>query len=161
MREMLELCGAFPRRKLAPGDVILTEGGQSYHLYVLVEGAMEVCRGEITIAFVTEPGSIFGEMSLLLRIPHTADVRAVAPSEVIVIDHPLTHLRANPALLLPIAELLAQRLRSSTTYLVDLKRQFGHRTDHLAMVDQVLEALHHQQGHAFATDEALPVEPSR
>lgn len=93
MREMLDLCQGFPIRKLAPGDVLLKEGGQSYQLFVLVEGAIEVCRADITIAFVPEPGSIFGEMSLLLRIPHTADVRAVAPSEVIVIDHPLTHLR--------------------------------------------------------------------
>ena len=37
---------------------------------------LEVFRGEVEIARVDEPGAVFGEMSVLLDIPHTTSVRA-------------------------------------------------------------------------------------
>ncbi len=159
MAKMLELCGDFPDIELASGETILTEGGTTGHLYVLSEGAIEVFRDDVTIALVTEPGSIFGEMSLLLDIPHTASVRAVGPAKVRVIDNAMKYLADHPTMLVPIAQLLARRLQSSTTYLVDLKRQFQHQADHLGMLDEVLESLTHQQDAGFMPDGDLPAEP--
>ncbi len=159
MPGLLELSRSYPLRDLAKDEVFLTEGEKSDRLYVLAEGAVEVFRGDVTIALVTEPGSVFGEMALLLGIPHTADVRAAAPSKVHVIENALEHLRGNPAMVLPIAQLLARRLRNSTTYLVDLKRQFEDHQDHFAMVDQVLESLINQQDESFTPGGELPSEP--
>jgi CRP/FNR family cyclic AMP-dependent transcriptional regulator len=159
MADMLELCSEFPDVELAPGEVILTEGEKTGHLYVMSEGAIEVFRDDVTIALVTEPGSIFGEMSLLLDIPHTASVRAVGPAKVRVIDNAMEYLAAHPAMMVPIAQLLARRLQSSTTYLVDIKRQFQHHSDHFGMVDEVLESLTHQQDQGFMPDDDLPAEP--
>jgi CRP/FNR family transcriptional regulator, cyclic AMP receptor protein len=45
-----------------------------------------------------------------------------------------------------VARILSRRVRLVTGYLVDLKRQFADRDDHLAMVDAVLESLVHRQG---------------
>lgn len=160
MARLLELCGDFPELDLAPGEVVLAENESSNRLIVLSEGAMEVYRDDVTIALVTEPSSIFGEMSLLLGIPHTANVRAVAPSKVRVIDDALEHLRDNPGLVLPIAQLLARRLQSANSYLVDIKKQFADRRDHFAMVDQVLESLSNQQDEEFTPSGELPSEPS-
>ena len=44
-----------------------------------------------------------------------------------------------------------QRLNAMTSYLADLKAQFHDRSDHLGMVDEVLESLMHHQD-----DEVLP-----
>ena len=60
---------------------------------------------------------------------------------------------------LPIARLLARRLQNVTSYLVDLKRQYRDREDHLGMVDEVLDSLAHEQGTGFIPASELPVEP--
>jgi CRP-like cAMP-binding protein len=161
LTNLLQLCADFADRAVAAGEVVLTEGEKTGRLYVLSDGAMEVFRGEVSIAFVDEPGSVFGEMSLLLDIPHTASVRAAMPAKLRIIDGALDYLAAHPALLLPIAQMLARRVQNSTTYLVDLKRQFRDRSDHFAMVDEVLESLVHQQDRQFTPDDDLPAEPSR
>ena len=70
-----------------------------------------------------------------------------------------TRLGRHPELALPIARLLARRLQNVTSYLVDLKRQFGDRTDHLGMVEEVLESLAHEQGSGFIPASELPAEP--
>jgi CRP/FNR family transcriptional regulator, cyclic AMP receptor protein len=158
MAKMLDLLADFPDRELAVGEVVMNEGERTGRLYVLADGAMEVFRGDVTIAFVDEPGSVFGEMSLLLDIPHTASVRAATPAKVRIIDDALDYLPEHPELLLPIAKLLALRVQNSTTYLVDLKRQFQDRKDHFAIVDEVLESLVHQQDVEFTPADDLPDE---
>jgi CRP-like cAMP-binding protein len=114
-------------------------------LYVLATGSVEVVKGEVQINTVSEPGTFFGEMSVLLDTPHTATVRALEPSTFHVAADPLAFVRANPDVGLAVARLLARRLHFVTTYLVDLKRQFEGSGDHLAMVDEVLDTLVHDQ----------------
>lgn len=161
MQELLEHCHDCPRRKLAPGDILLREGERSGQLFVLIDGTIEVFRGEVEVALIDEPGAVFGEMAVLLDRPHTASVRADSAAEVHVVDNAEAFLAGHPGLTLPVAKLLARRLDNVTTYLVDLKLQFHDREDHLGMVDQVLESLSHAQGEAFLPADELPPEPSR
>ena len=86
-------------------------------------------------------------------------MRAVTAAVVHVVDEPGGYFAANPELVLPIARLLARRLQNVTSYLVDLKRQYRDREDHLGMVDEVLESLAHEQGTGFIPASELPVEP--
>ncbi len=158
--EMLESCRDCPRRQLEPGEVLLREGERSGQLFVLVEGTIEVHRGEVGIALIDEPGAVFGEMAVLLDRPHTASVRAHGAACVHVVDDAATFLAGHPGLSLPVAKLLARRLDNLTTYLVDLKRQFHDCGDHLGMVDEVLEALSHEQSEAFLPADELPPEPA-
>jgi hypothetical protein len=58
---------------------------------------------------VTEPDAVFGELSVLLDQPHTADVRAQEASEFHVADAG-TLLRVEPFALFYVATVLAQRL---------------------------------------------------
>jgi CRP/FNR family transcriptional regulator, cyclic AMP receptor protein len=156
MQEFLDHCRGCARRELAPGELLLREGERSGRLFVLAEGCLEVFRGEVEIARVDDPGAVFGEMSVLLDIPHTTGVRAATAATVHVVDDPAGYLARNPELALPIAKLLARRLQNVTGYLVDLKRQFGDRGDHLGMVEEVLESLTHEQGRSFIPSEDLP-----
>ena len=113
-------------------------------LFILIEGSVEVVKDNVTVAVTSEPGAIFGDLSALLDLPHTAAVRTVAPSRFHRVPDARKFLEQNPAACLHLCELLARRLDAVNKYLVDVKQQFaGH--DHLGMVDDVLDTLMHRQ----------------
>lgn len=134
---------------VAAGTVLLGEGMHSGRIYVLDEGTLEVTRGETRVAVISERGSIFGEMSLLLEVPHTATVRALTPATVYEFIDGAEFLQSDLETVLVVARLLAQRLHSATTYLVDLKRQYAGHGTQLALVSEVLSSLVHQQPAEF------------
>jgi CRP/FNR family transcriptional regulator, cyclic AMP receptor protein len=104
------------------GESVLTAGSTTGRLLILKEGAVEVVREGVQMAEVTEPGAVFGELSVLLDQPHTADVRALEASQFHVADA-ATILRVDPIALLYVATVLAQRLDSANRGLLELKRQ--------------------------------------
>jgi len=140
MAGLLEIAEGFPHRTLAEGEVLLTDGHEVDALYVLVSGTLQVRKGDVTVTTVGQPGACVGEMSLLLGAPATADVVAVASSEVAVITDARAMLDAG-GLTLELARMLAGRLQVMTTYLVDLKQQYADHEGGLGMVDVVLGTL--------------------
>jgi CRP-like cAMP-binding protein len=142
------------------GTVLLAEGAKSGRIYVLEEGTLDVARGETQVALVSERGSIFGEMSLLLDTAHTATVRALTPAVVHEFIDGAAFLKSDPDTTLRIARLLAQRLQAATTYLVDLKRQYAGHGTHLAMVSEVLASLINQQPGEFLPGSERPDMPT-
>ena len=149
LASILDHCTTAPRREFASGTVLLTEGEATGRLYVLAGGDVEVTRGDTRVAVVSEPGAMFGEMSVLLARPHTATVRALSPVSVYVIDDAEGFLKSNPEIALHIGRMLAQRLNAATTYLADLTQQYAGHGTHLGMVGEVLGALIHQQEDDF------------
>jgi CRP-like cAMP-binding protein len=150
MTSILDKCGGVPRKEFAAGTVLLSEGETSGRLYILADGSVEVLRGDTQVAVIGEPGSVFGEMSVLLNRPHTATVRATSPVGVFVFDDAESFLKSNPEIAFLLGKLLAERLNAATTYLVDLKRQFEGHGNHFGMVGEVLETLIHQQSDDFS-----------
>lgn len=141
MRSMLDYCGEGAQRAVPAGGLIVREGGETGHLYVLIEGRLEVLRGDAIVAVLAEPGAVVGEMSVLLDQPHTATVRAVSDSVVYEFNDAATFLRDRPEAALLIAQLLAQRLNVATTYLADIMQQYAGHGSHLAMVGEVLQSM--------------------
>ena len=141
MRAVLEHCAGREETYLPADTLLIHEGKTTGDLYILVEGQLDVLKGDTVVAVVTEPGAILGEMSVLLNQPHTATVRAATGSTVYQIDDGAGVLRAKPAVALLVATLLAQRLNAATTYLADIKRQYAGHGNHLEMVGEVLESL--------------------
>jgi len=147
MNEILTQCRDMPERRFAPGEDILREGERSGVVYILIEGEVEILKGDLQVTTAAEPGAFFGEMSALLDAPHMATVRALTPARFHVAENAIAFLQLSPQVSLGIARLLARRLQAMTSYLADLKHQFEDQGDHLAMVDEVLETLvHHQDG---------------
>ena len=144
MTGVLARCSAAQRTLVPAGTILMAEGTKSGRIYVLDAGSIEVLRGETRVALVGEQGAIFGEMSVLLDTPHTATVRAVEDSTVFAFPDAAEFLRSDPETTLAVAKLLAQRLHSATTYLVDLKRQYAGQSNHLGMVSDVLASLINQ-----------------
>ncbi|MFB6417688.1 MULTISPECIES: Crp/Fnr family transcriptional regulator [Bradyrhizobium] len=141
MRAVLDYCSGGTERKVEAGTLIVTEGGTSGHLYVLMQGKLEVLKGEMVVAIVTEPGAVLGEMSVLLGQPHTATVRAWSDAVVYEFEDAASFLEKEPGVALMIAKMLAQRLNVANTYLADLKRQYAGHGTHLAMVGEVLQSM--------------------
>jgi CRP-like cAMP-binding protein len=141
MRAVLEYCVGGNRESLPEGTLVIREGETTGHLFVLIEGRLEVIKGDTVVAVLTEPGAILGEMSVLLDQPHTATVRAATASSIYEFSDAAAFLREQPAVALLIARLLAQRLNVATTYLADIKRQYAGHGNHLAMVGDVLESM--------------------
>jgi CRP-like cAMP-binding protein len=146
MQELLALAEGAPRRELAVGAVLLTDGQDVDALYMLLAGALRIDKAGTTVATVTERGACVGEMSLLLGVPATADVVATAPSLVGVIGDARARLDTDPGFALALARLLAGRVQVMTSYLVDLRRQYGDHAGGLGMVDIVLDALARDPG---------------
>jgi CRP-like cAMP-binding protein len=143
---ILAAAQGLPTRSFPAGADIIVEGTPQHALYVLAEGAVEVSRDAVPIATIDEPGSIFGELAVLLQSPATATVRALSPCTFWVPDSPTEFLETQPAVALAVALTLARRLDLVTGYLADLRNQYAGREDHLGVVDVVLESLSHQQG---------------
>ena len=138
---------------------LIVEGESSGRLYVLIDGEVEVLRGDTRVMVADQPGAIFGEISVLLGEPHSATVKTVKPSTMYVIDDADKFLQDHPNLALVVARLLAQRLSAATTYLVDLKRQFEGRGDPIRSVGDALEALIHQQNKEFVAESESRLDP--
>jgi CRP/FNR family cyclic AMP-dependent transcriptional regulator len=141
MRTILKHCSGGREIRPSANTLLIHEGEKSGYLYVLIEGSLEVLKGDTVVATTAEPGAIFGEMSVLLDRPHSATVRATSDSRVYEFDDAAAFLRSQPEIALLVARLLAHRLSAATTYLADIKRQYGGRGDHLAMVGEILESL--------------------
>ncbi|GLR95620.1 Crp/Fnr family transcriptional regulator [Bradyrhizobium liaoningense] len=141
MRAVLDYCTGGTERQVAAGTLIVNKGGTSGHLYVLMQGKLEVLKGEMVVATVTEPGAVLGEMSVLLGQPHTATVRACTDAIVYEFEDAASFLEKEPGVALLIAKMLAQRLNVANTYLADLKRQYAGQGTHLAMVGEVLQSM--------------------
>jgi CRP/FNR family transcriptional regulator, cyclic AMP receptor protein len=143
MSDLLKACLEMPVREVVAGEVLIAEGASACPLYILEQGSFEIVKRDIRINVVTTPGAMFGEVSLLLEKPSMATVRALEAGRVRAVDDGIKFLEANPAASLELSRLLAKRLNGVTSYLVDLKQQFGGNDDHLGMVDEVLESLLH------------------
>ena len=149
MRAILKHCADSPLIQVPDGTVLLAEGQKTGRVYILAEGQIEVLRGDTQITILDEPGSLVGEMSLLLDVPHTATARTLGETKVYAIEDAAAFFGSRPELSWLVARLLANRLNAATTYLVDLKHQFADYGDHLEMVGEVLEALMLQQDRDF------------
>ena len=115
----IDVFATLPLATYQPGEIILTEGSKTGRLWILKKGAVAVARQGIEIAKVTDPGAVFGDISALLDTPHTADVRALEISVFHVVDA-ATSLQ-DPAVLVHVARILAQRLNVANQTLVNLK----------------------------------------
>jgi CRP-like cAMP-binding protein len=119
---LLKKLAAFPLATYQAGETVLSAASTTGRLLILKEGAVVVLREGVEIAKVTEPGAVFGELSVLLDRPHTAEVRALEASQFLVADA-ATLLRIDPIALLCVATVLARRLDEANQALIELKRQ--------------------------------------
>lgn len=145
---LLDLCAGLPTASYPVGGVLVAEGDLLDRILVLQSGSVTIERDGVPFARMDAPGSVFGEMSVVLGRPASATVRASAETLVRVIDDPEAFLRQRPGAALAVLRMTASRLEGLTVYLVDVKQQFAGLEGHLGMVDSILDTLVHHQGPA-------------
>ncbi|MEQ9321949.1 MAG: cyclic nucleotide-binding domain-containing protein [Polyangiaceae bacterium] len=107
--ELLELVEHGESQNVDPGDVVITEGEQSDHIYVIGHGRVRVERGDQVIAELGV-GCHFGEMAVLTRRPRTATVRAIEPTRLLAFSRSTIHalFERRPAIGMKFLWILAQ-----------------------------------------------------
>ena len=158
MPDMLGLAENLPEVALAPGDVLVHEGNPSGPVWVLVSGELTVSKGGTEVNTISRPGAVIGEMSVLLGLDHGATVVAASPARLRVAEDGAAMLASDPAVMRLVAEGLARRLNFVSTYLADLKAQYGDAPG-LAMVSDVLSTLSHHEQPAARSGSARDPDP--
>jgi CRP-like cAMP-binding protein len=105
-----------------PGESLIADGSKTGRLLILKKGTVSIEKEGTEIAKVSEPGAVFGELSLLLDRPHTADVRVLETSQFHVANAAAL-VDQNPIAVLYIAKMLAHRLDDANHALLQLKSQ--------------------------------------
>ena len=142
MRAILDYCGGGTKRAVPAGTLILHEGGKTGHLFVLIEGRLEVVKGDTRRRRASSsraPCSARCRCCSTSRIPRPCARRRI--QSIYEFDDAASFLRDQPAVALLIARLLAQRLNVANTYLADLMHQYAGHGNHLAMVGEILQSM--------------------
>jgi CRP-like cAMP-binding protein len=96
--ELHQMADVLQTRQFAAGEYVIRQGDESRDLWIVISGQCEVVRrlktseenhrpAESLVLAVLEPFHHFGEMSFFHPAPHSADVRARGPLELIQITH--------------------------------------------------------------------------
>jgi len=104
------------------GETVIVDGSKTDRLLILKKGNVAIVKEDTEIAKVAEPGAVFGELSVLLGQPHTADVHALETSQ-FHIANATALLAQNPIAALYVATVLAHRLDGVNHALIQLKKQ--------------------------------------
>lgn len=139
--EVLTLTAERPRRTVADGDLLIEANAHGSALFVLESGELAIETHGASINRIAEPGSVLGEIGLLLDEPASADARAVGVVVVRVVDDADALFEQEPRFARYVATTLALRLRRIMGYLEDLQRQFAGQPGALGLVPEVLEDL--------------------
>lgn len=158
MTDLLAVSDHLPEVEFAPGEDVVREGGPSGGIWVLVSGALEVRKGDVTVNTITHPGALVGEMSVLLGTEHGATVAAVESSRMRYAEDGHAFLASDAAIATLVAVGLAERLNFVTSYLADLKEQYGDAPG-LSMVSDVLSQLSQRQGPSARPGSARDPDP--
>jgi CRP-like cAMP-binding protein len=159
MHDALAPFQSLPRHHLENGTLLFREGEHSGRLFILIEGSVEVLKQGLRITAIREPGAVFGELSILLNIQHTATVKVSAPSIFYILEDPLPFLHEHPQAMVHVAQILAHRLRMLTEYLLNVKDQFKEHDGHLGLVSDVLDTLLHHHPNPSTVEDLPPPSP--
>ena len=119
------------------GQTLFLEGDDSHDLYILVSGKLGIFKGNTEITHVSEPGSIFGEMSFILRSTRTASVKAENDVQALCIpeNQISTIINDYPEIAQEITSILAQRLDETSRAVYGLKEAIEKLPDAVIMTD--------------------------
>ena len=137
---------------------MVREGVAAGGIWVLVSGDLRVLKGDSVVNTISRPGALVGEVSVLLDTVSSATVEATQPSVLRYAADGRALLNSDPAITMLVAMGLAERLNFVTTYLADLKHQYGDAPG-LTMVSDVLARLSQRQGPAARPGSARDPDP--
>ena len=142
--DLPESIASLPEVAFPAESTIIAEGAAPERIYFLKSGKIEIQRDDTRIAMIKSPGSVIGEMAFLLNANATASVITLTDCVFHVAEDPYAFLDEHPRACLKLARLLAHRLDAASQYLVDVRGQLSDCSDHVGMVDGVLDSILHR-----------------
>ncbi len=121
MANLLDLCSDLPIRSFQKGDMVLKEDEKDGEILVLKSGTLEIQKGGTVVTTVANPGSIVGEIAVLLERGHSATAVALSDCEMYVMEGAKAELAAHPELYREVARVLANRLMRVSDAIVELR----------------------------------------
>lgn len=70
---------------LKAGSILCEEGDEGHEMFILNRGALEVYIGGKKVADINEPGTVIGEMALLLGEKRTATIKTISDCNITII----------------------------------------------------------------------------
>ena len=98
----------------APGQAIFRRGERGDHMYVVLEGEVDLVSG-YSVLETAGPGALLGEMSLVDRRPRSASAIARTPCKLVPVDARRFSfmVQETPGFALRVMRTMAGRLRAS------------------------------------------------
>ena len=97
------------------GETVCREGDSGEYIYILKRGSLGIYKNDNLVSQYDVPGTILGEISIILGDTRTASIKALKASTVSVIRLSLVDLVRNfPSFTVKILKTLAERLKDTT-----------------------------------------------
>jgi CRP-like cAMP-binding protein len=109
-----------------PGQVIFKEGDAGDHMFIIIQGAVEIRKRTSMDTARTlstfKPGDVFGEMALIENKPRSATAVATKASRMLVMNEPLflAMIERNPDFARKMILVLSERLRKANLLIQNL-----------------------------------------
>lgn len=128
-------------------------------VWVQIDDVLTVSNRGVEVTTITHPGTVIGEVSVLLGLHYGATVAASTAARLRLVEDSAAFLGREPDVLRLVAEGLDRRLNFVTTHSADLKGQYGGGPG-LAMVAEVLSSLGHHGQPTVGPGSARDPEPT-
>jgi signal transduction histidine kinase len=150
------IVGACPTLSLRDGELLCAQGAEGDSFYIVLEGLLQVFRGDRVIAAI-EPYECVGELALLDAAPRSATVRALGNATLLEVPSETfnTYLRNEPETLVAIMRTVAGRLRRT---LDDTQAAYEHVS---MLVHDMLNLLNALSGAEAVLDDLSPDDDNR
>jgi CRP-like cAMP-binding protein len=125
----LDDVSGLPEEKFGGGATILEEGKEGRRVFVLKEGSVSVMAAGNELCKANAPGTIFGEISVLLDGTHTATVVAEEDCSFYVIDSLMNYLEEHPKTAIEVAKVLATRVMNMNLHYLEIKHEIERMQD--------------------------------
>ena len=97
------------------GDNVCRQGDSGEYIYILKKGSLGIYKDDNLVSQYDIPGTILGEISIILGDTRTASIKALTASTVSVIRLTLVDLvKSFPSFTVKILKTLAERLKDTT-----------------------------------------------
>ena len=97
------------------GDSVCRQGDSGEYIYILKKGSLGIYKNDNLVSQYDIPGTILGEISIILGDARTASIKALTASTVSVIRLSLVDLvKSFPSFTVKILKTLAERLKDTT-----------------------------------------------
>jgi serine/threonine protein phosphatase PrpC/CRP-like cAMP-binding protein len=156
-REILRVLQVTDVQTYADGETVITEGERGEELYIVLEGTVDVMRGEAKLTTLS-PGEHVGEMALIRSQPRSATVKSSGNSELMLIRRTdfFEILRNEHQLAV---KLLWQFLGVLADRLAATSRELGEARSELAAEDMTEEIFFSEEDEDRTTSKLPPVPP--